>query len=65
MRGGCLSFVISIVILALLVCVVCWIFETNFLIFDILLTIGLIALQVIVVLVAMVIVIWVIKELFG
>lgn len=65
MRGGCLSFVISIVILALLVCVVCWIFATNFLIFDILLNIGLIALQVIVALVAIVIIIWVIKELFG
>ena len=65
MRGGCLSYVISIAALALLVCFVCWMFETDFLIFDILLTIGLIALYIVVALVIIVIVIWVIKELFG
>ena len=65
MRGGCLSYVISIAALALLVCFVCWIFETDFLIFDILLTLGLTALYIVVALVIIVIVIWVIKELFG
>ena len=62
---GCLSYVISIAAIALLICFVCWIFETDFLIFDILLTLGLIALKVIVALVIIVIVIWVIKEFFG
>ena len=65
MRGGCLSYVISIAALALLVCFVCWMFETDFEIFDILLDIGIMALIVIAVLVAFVVVIWVIKELFG
>ena len=65
MRGGCLSYVISIAALALLICFVCWIFETDFLIFDILLTLGLTALYIVVALVIIVIVIWVIKELFG
>ena len=62
---GCLSYVISIAAIALLICFVCWIFETDFLIFDILLELGLIALYVVVALVIFVIVIWVIKELFG
>ena len=65
MRGGCLSYVISIAALALLVCFVCWMFETDFEIFDILLDIGIMALIVIAVLVAFVVVVWVIKELFG
>ena len=62
---GCLSYVISIAAIALLICLVSWIFETDFLIFDILLTLGLIALYIVVALVIIVIVIWVIKELFG
>ena len=65
MRGGCLSYVISIAAIALLICFVCWIFATDFLIFDILLELGLIALYVVVAMVIFVIVIWVIKELFG
>ena len=62
---GCLSYVISIAAIALLICFVCWIFETDFLIFDTLLELGLIALYIVVALVIIVIVIWVIKELFG
>ena len=62
---GCFSYVISIAAIALLICLVCWIFTTDFLIFDILLELGLIALYVVVALVIIVIVIWVIKELFG
>jgi hypothetical protein len=65
MRGGCLSFVISLAVLALMVCLIWWMFITDFMIFDILLTLGLIALLVVVVLVVIIIVIWVIKELFG
>ena len=62
---GCLSFVISIAAIALLICLVCWLFITDFLLFDILLMLGLIALQVVVALGIIVVVIWVIKELFG
>ena len=62
---GCLSYVISIAAIALLICIVCWMFATDFIIFDILLMLGLIALHVVVALVIIVIVIWVIKELFG
>ena len=65
MKGCLSSFVIGIVVLALMVCLVCWIFATDFLIFDILLDICLIALHVVVVLVVIIAVIWVIKELFG
>jgi hypothetical protein len=65
MRGGCLSFIVGIIVLALMVCLVCWMFITDFIIFDILLTLGLIALSIVIVLVAFVIVIWVVKELFG
>ena len=62
---GCFSYVISIAAIALLICLVCWIFATDFLIFDILLTIGLIALYIVVALVIIVSVICLIKELFG
>ena len=65
MRGGCLSFVISLAALALLVCLIWWIFITDFLIFDILLVIGLIALYIIIAMVIIVIMVWIIKELFG
>lgn len=62
---GCLSFVVSIAVIALLICLVSWIFATDFLIFDILLLFVLMALHIVVALVIIVIVIWVIKELFG
>ena len=62
---GCLSYVISIAAIALLICFVCWIFATDFLIFDILLELALIALRVVIALVIIVIVIWVIIEFFG
>ena len=64
MRGGCLSFIISLAALALLVCFVCWIFITDFLIFDILLEIGLIALYVVGIMLGIIFVAYVIKELF-
>jgi hypothetical protein len=57
---GFLSF---IVVLALLVCVVGWIFATDFLIFDILLGLALLALQIIIPIVVLIIIIWVILEL--
>jgi hypothetical protein len=64
MRGGCLSFVISLAALALLVCLILWIFITDFLIFDILLVLGQIALYIIIAMVIIVIIVWIIKELF-
>jgi hypothetical protein len=64
MRGGCLSFVISLAALALLICFICWIFITDFLIFDILLEIGLIALYVVGIMLGIIFVAYVIKELF-
>lgn len=64
MRGGCLSFVISLAALALLVCFIWWIFITDFLIFDILLEIGLIALYVVGIMLGIIFVAYVIKELF-
>lgn len=64
MRGGCLSFVISLAALTLLICFVCWIFITDFLIFDILLEIGLIALYVVGIMLGIIFVAYVIKELF-
>lgn len=54
-----------IVTLALLVCIVGWIFETGFFIFDILPMLCLIALQIIVPLIIIIAVLWAIKELFG
>lgn len=64
MRGGCLSFVISLAALALLVCLIWWIFITDFLIFDILLEIGLIALYAVGIMLGIIFVVYVIKELF-
>jgi hypothetical protein len=65
MRGGCLSFVISLAALALIVCLIWWIIVTDFLIFDILLVLGQIALYIIIAMVIIVILAWIIKELFG
>lgn len=65
MRGGCLSFVISIAIIALVICLICWIVITDFFIFDILLEIGLIALYVVGIMLGIIFVVYVIKELFG
>jgi hypothetical protein len=65
MRGGCLSFVISLAALALIVCLIWWIIVTDFLIFDILLVLGQIALYTIIAMVIIVILAWIIKELFG
>ena len=65
MRGGCLSFVISLAALALLVCLIWWIIVTDVLIFDILLEIGLIALYVVGIMLGIIFVSYIIKELFG
>ena len=58
-----MRFLKTIIALALVICIVCWMFETDFLLLDILLILGLIALQITIPLILLIIVIWVIKEL--
>jgi hypothetical protein len=58
-----ISFLATIIVISLLVCMVGWIFMTDFLIFDILLGLALLALQIVVPLVILIIIIWVILEL--
>lgn len=60
---GLISFLSTIIVLSLLVCIVGWIFTTDFLIFDILLGLALFALQIIIPIVVLIIIIWVILEL--
>ena len=55
----------NIVTLAILVCIVGWMFETEFFIIDILFMLSLIALQIIIPIIIIIAVIWAIKELFG
>ncbi len=59
-----MRFIETILTLAFVICVVGWVFETDFLLLDILLVFGLIAIQIVIPLVLLIIVIWVIKELF-
>lgn len=59
-----MRFLERILTLALVICIVVWVFETDFLLLDILLLLGLIALQLAIPLVLLIIVIWVIIELF-
>lgn len=59
-----MKFIETILTLAFVICVVGWMFETDFLLLDILLVFGLIAIQIVIPLVLLIIVIWVIKELF-
>lgn len=60
---GLISFLATIIVLSLLVCIVGWIFTTDFLIFDILLGLALLALQIIIPIVVLIIIIWAILEL--
>ena len=59
-----MRFIETILTLAFVICVVGWVFETDFLLLDILLLFGVIALQIAIPLILLIIVIWVIKELF-
>jgi hypothetical protein len=62
-----ISFLATIIaiplVISLLVCMVGWIFMTDFLIFDILLGLALLALQIIIPIVVLIIIIWAILEL--
>lgn len=59
-----ISFLGTLVVISLLVCVVGWIFVTDFLIFDILLMLVIFAVQIAIPLVILIIIIWAILELF-
>ena len=65
---GCLSFLLSIISIALIICVLGWVFSTDFIIFDILLIIALFILQlafwVFVPILVIILFIYVIQELF-
>lgn len=54
----------SLLVLAFIVCIVWWLIESNFLILDLLFLFGLLGLQIIMFLVILVIVMWVILEIF-
>ena len=59
-----ISFLGTLVVICLLVCIMGWMFVTDFLIFDILLMIVIVAFQIVVPLVILIIIIWAILELF-
>lgn len=58
------SFLATIIVISLVICMVGWVFTTDFLIFDILLMLVLFAIQITVPIVILIIIIWVILELF-
>ena len=58
------SFLATIIVISLLICMVGWVFTTDFLIFDILLMLVLFAIQITIPIVILIIIIWVILELF-
>ena len=60
---GLITFLATIIVISLLVCIMGWIFTTDFLIFDILLGLALLALQIVIPLVILIIIIRVILEL--
>lgn len=60
-----MRFLETIVVLGLVICVVVWMFDTDFLLLDILLGLGIIVLQITIPLIILIAVIWAIKELFG
>lgn len=57
------SFLAAIVVISLSICMVGWIFTTDFLIFDMLLMFAVLALQIVVPLIILIAIIWVILEL--
>lgn len=65
---GCLSFLLSIIVIALIICVLGWVFTTDFIIFDILLIIALFILQlafwVFVPILVIILAVYIIQELF-
>ena len=60
-----LGFLIFIVVIALLICTVGWIFVTDFLIFDIILVLALIALRVAFWIFIVAVILWILNEIFN
>ena len=60
-----ISFLGSLIVICLLVCIMGWMFVTDFLIFDILLMVAILAFQIVIPLVILIIIIWVILEQIG
>ena len=61
---GCLSFLLSIIVIALIICLLGWIFVTDFFIFDILLLLSWFAFKVVFWIVMVIIILWVLNEIF-
>lgn len=57
------SFLGTIIVISLVICMMGWVFATDFLIFDVLLMLALLAIQIVVPIVILIIIIWVILEL--
>lgn len=62
---GCLSFLLSIIVIALIICVLGWVFVTDFFIFDILLLLGWFAFKVVFWIVMVIIILWVLNEILS
>jgi hypothetical protein len=60
-----MKFIESILALAFVICLVAWMFESDFLLLDVLFVFVLIAIKIAIPLVLLIIAIWVIKELFN
>jgi hypothetical protein len=60
-----MRFIESIIALAFVICIVAWMFDTNFLLLDLLLEFALIAIQIVIPLILAIIVLWVLNELFN
>jgi hypothetical protein len=59
-----ISFVYSLIVIALLICIVGWIFATDFFIFDILLLLGVFALRIVFWISIVIAILWILNEIF-
>lgn len=61
---GILSFFFGISLLVLVICLAGWIFISDFFIFDVLLIIGMLALQLVIPILVLIAILWVLNEIF-
>ena len=59
-----ISFVYSLIVIALLICIVGWVFATDFFIFDILLLLGVFALRIGFWISIVIAILWILNEIF-
>lgn len=59
-----LSFFIGISLLVLVICLAGWLFISDFFIFDVLLIIGMLALQLVIPILVLIAILWVLNEIF-